>query len=149
MPRLQYSNPNKTCKLFTNASKHIYSTILHQDEIPNGANVVPNLVPIPYFWGSFSKIQQLWNTTKTECYAVYRSIQKFLFYLAGTKCTLYCNHKPLGLFFTAGVFSPVLGATAVWHPIWAHLRQEECSGWCYIQAQNPGLIPRWWQWWPR
>ena len=58
MPRLQYPNSNKTFKLFTNVSKHIYSGILHQDEVPKEVNVVPNLVPIAYFSGSFSKTQQ-------------------------------------------------------------------------------------------
>ena len=53
-------------------------------------------------------MQQLWNTSQKECYAVYRSIQKFLFYLAGTKWTLYYSHKPLVPFFTTGMFSQVL-----------------------------------------
>ena len=70
--------------------------------------MVPNLVPIAYFSDSFSKMQQLWNTSQKECYAVYRSIQKFSFYLAGTKCTLYCNHKPLAPFFTTDMSSLVL-----------------------------------------
>ena len=39
---------------------------------------------------------------------VYWSIQKFLFYLAETKCTLYCNHKLLAPFFTTDMSSPVL-----------------------------------------
>ena len=52
MPILQYPNPNKAFKLFTNASKHSYSSILHQEEVPNEANVVPNLVPIAYFFWS-------------------------------------------------------------------------------------------------
>ena len=33
---------------------------------------------------------------------------KIVFYLTGTKCTLYCDHKPLELFFTTGMSSPVL-----------------------------------------
>ena len=53
-------------------------------------------------------MQQLWNTTQKECYAVYRMTQKFSFYLAGTKCTLYCDHKPLAPFFTTAISSPVL-----------------------------------------
>ena len=35
------------------------------------------------------------------------SIQKLSFYLAGTKCTLYCNHKPPDSFFTTGMSSPL------------------------------------------
>ena len=34
--------------------------------------------------------------------------KKFLFYSAGTKCTLYCDHKPLTPFITTGMSSPVL-----------------------------------------
>ena len=75
--------------------------------------MVLNLVPIAYFSGSFSKMQQLWNTTQKECYAVYRSIQKFSFYLAGTKCTLYCGHKLLAPFFSTGMSSPVLDQWAL------------------------------------
>ena len=98
MPRLQYPNPNKSFKLFTDVSKHSYSGILHQKEVSDQENVVPNLVPIAYISGSFSKTQHLWNSTQKGCYTVYRSIQKFSIYLAGTKCTLYCNHKLLAPF---------------------------------------------------
>ena len=35
-------------------------------------------------------------------------IQKFSFYLTGTDCTLYYNHKPLTPFFTTGMSSHVL-----------------------------------------
>ena len=49
MPRLQYPNPNKTFKLFTNASKHSYSGILHQKEASHKVNTGPKLVPIAYF----------------------------------------------------------------------------------------------------
>ena len=108
MPRLQYLNLNKAFKLFTNASKHSYSGILDQEEALKEGNVVPNLVPIVYFSGSFSKMQQLWNTTQKECYAVYRSIQKFSLYLASTKCTLYHDHKPLAPFLTTGMSNLVL-----------------------------------------
>ena len=108
MPRLQYPNPNKTFKLFTDASKHSYSSVLHQEETPDKGNAVPKLVLIAYFSGSFSKMQQLWSTTQKEYYTVYRSIQKFSFYLAGTKCILYCDHKSLAPFFTMGMSSLLL-----------------------------------------
>ena len=94
-------------KLFTDASKHSYSGILHKEEVPKGVNKVPNLVPIAYLSGSFGKMQQLWNTSQKECYAVYRSIQKLSFYLAGTKCIEYCEHKPFTPIFTMGMSSPV------------------------------------------
>ena len=94
-------------------SKNSYYGILHQEETPHhlGAEVI--LIPVVYFSGSFGRTQQLWNTTRKECYVVYRSIQKFAFYLAHTKCTLYCDHKPLALFFTTGMTSPVLNRWAL------------------------------------
>ena len=101
MPMLQY--PKKPFMLFTDASKHSYSGI-HQEETPNQSGLKVNLIPIAYFSGSFDKAQQLWRTTQKECYAVYQSIQKIVFYLAGTKCMLYCDHKPVVPFFTTGMF---------------------------------------------
>ena len=44
---------------------------------------------------------------------VYWSIQKFAFYLAGTKYTMYCDHKPLAPFFTIDMSSPVLDGWAM------------------------------------
>ena len=70
MPTLQYPNPNKPFKLFTDASKHSYSGILHQEEIPKMSTADANLIPIAYFSGTFDRTQQLWNTT-LECSAVY------------------------------------------------------------------------------
>ena len=86
---------------------------MHREEVSDEPKVEPNLVPIVYFSSSFSKTQQLWNTTQKECYAVYQSIQQFSFYLADTKCTLYCYHKLLALFFTTGMSSPVLNCWAL------------------------------------
>ena len=34
--------------------------------------------------------------------------QKIALYLTGASCSLYCDHKPLALFFTTGISSPVL-----------------------------------------
>ena len=113
MPKLQYPNPNKPFMLFTDALKQSYLGILHQEETPHHLGTEVNLIPIAYFFGSFGRTQQLWNTTQKECYAVYRSIQKFEFYLAGTKCTLYRDHKPLPPFFTPGMSTPVLDRWAL------------------------------------
>ena len=108
MPTLQFPNPNKTFQLFTDVSKHSYSRILHQKkEVQSNADE-PVLIPIAYFSGTFNKMQQLWNTTQKECYAVYKSVQKITFYLTGTDCTLFYSHKPLTLLFTTGMSSHVL-----------------------------------------
>ena len=90
-----------------------YSSILHQQEVSDQLEAEPNLVPIAYFSGTFGKTHQLWNTTQKECYAVHQSIQNFSFYLAGTKCTLYCDHKPLAPFFTTGMSNSVLDHRAL------------------------------------
>ena len=93
MPRLQYPNPNKPITLFTDASKHSYSGILHQEETPHHPGAEVNLIPIVHFLGSFSRTQQLWNTTQKKCYAIFRSIQKFAFYLAqNAHCTVITNY---------------------------------------------------------
>ena len=44
---------------------------------------------------------------------VYQSIQQFVFYLAVTKCILYCDHKPLAPFFSMDISSPVLDRWAL------------------------------------
>ena len=79
-----------------------------QEETPHHPCAEVNLIPIVYFLGLFGRTQQLWNKSQKKCYAVYMSIQKFAFYLAGTKCTLNCDHKPLAPFFMTGMSSPVL-----------------------------------------
>ena len=59
MPTLQYHNPNIPFTLFTDASKHSYSDILHQEETSGKSDAEVNLIPIAYFSGSFSRTQQL------------------------------------------------------------------------------------------
>ena len=113
MPMLQYLNPNRPFRLFIDASKHSYLDILHQKETPGKPGAEVNLIPIAYFSGSFSRTQQLWNTTQKKCYVLYLSIKKFAFYLAGAKCKLYCDHKPLAPFFTTGRSSSVLNRWAL------------------------------------
>ena len=49
MPTLQYPYPNKPFNLFTDASKHNYSGILHQEEMPKIPNAETNLIPVAYF----------------------------------------------------------------------------------------------------
>ena len=71
MSAVQNPNPNKQFKLFTDASKHRYSGILHQEKTSDMPGVEVSLIPIAYFSGSFGRTQQLWNTTQKGCYAVY------------------------------------------------------------------------------
>ena len=113
MPALQYPNPNKPFQLFTDASKHNYSGILHLEKEGQPNTGEPELIPTAYFSGTFNKTQQLWNNTQKECYPAYKSVQKFFFYLTGIDCTLYCNHKPLTPFFMTGMSSHVLDQWAL------------------------------------
>ena len=55
MPSLQYPDPNKPFKFFTDTSNHSYSGDLHQaqDEEP------ALLILIAYFSGNFNQTQQL------------------------------------------------------------------------------------------
>ena len=53
MPTLQYPNPNKPYKLFTDASNYSYSRMLHQKKEGKG----DTLIPIVYFSGSFGRPQ--------------------------------------------------------------------------------------------
>ena len=70
MPVLQFPNQNKPFQLFTDASKHSYSGILHQKKEGQTNADKPVLIPITYFSGNFNKRQELWKTTQKECYAV-------------------------------------------------------------------------------
>ena len=74
MPALQYANPNKPFKLFTDTSKHSYSRIPHQEKEGKQKADEPELTPITYFSGTFNKTQHLWNTTQKECYTIYKSV---------------------------------------------------------------------------
>ena len=58
-------------------------------------------------------MQQLWNVNPKECYAVYRSVNKFSFYLTGAECTLYCDHKLLAPFLMTGMKSKTVDRWAL------------------------------------
>ena len=59
MPTLQYPNPNKPYMLFTDASKHSYSGILHEEETSHHLGAEVSFIPIAYFSGSLGRTQQL------------------------------------------------------------------------------------------
>ena len=63
MPTLQYPNPNKPFRLFTDASKHNYSGILHQEETSKTPYAGANLIPIAYFSGSFGRRKSVIQST--------------------------------------------------------------------------------------
>ena len=45
---------------------------------------------------------------KRMLHCVYKSINKFSFYLTETECTLYCEHKPLAPYLTTGMKSKTM-----------------------------------------
>ena len=95
---MQFSDPNKPCVLYTDASNNAYSGFLCQP-ISNDQNIRP----VAYFSGTFTTQNRSWCATEKEAYAVLKSIQRFDYYLRGTKCTLQCDHKPLEPFLTRGM----------------------------------------------
>ena len=109
MLSLQYPDPNKSFKLFTDASTYSYSGISHQPQDEE----TDELIPITYFSRSFKQTQQLFIVTQKECYIVCRSINKFSFYLTGAECTLCCDHKPLAPFLTTGMKSKAMDRWAL------------------------------------
>ena len=60
MPTLQYPNPSKLYKLFTDASKYSYSGIFHE----GNEDEPDTLIPIAYFSGSFSKTATVEHVTQ-------------------------------------------------------------------------------------
>ena len=58
MLTLQYPSPHKPFKLFTDASKDSYFSILHQEETSKQPIPKANIIPIAYFSGSYGRTQQ-------------------------------------------------------------------------------------------
>ena len=99
MARLPYPNPNKAFKLFTDASKHSYSGILHNKDEPKEVDTVPNLVPKAYFQAYSVKCNKCGTPPRKSVMQSIGQFKSFHSFLAGTKCTIYCDHTPLASFF--------------------------------------------------
>ena len=80
------------------ASKYSYSGILQQTR-PG----TEELAPVAYYSGNFNKKQVKWNITEKEAYAIYKSVNKFAFYITGAKTMVFSDHKPLKNFFEGGM----------------------------------------------
>ena len=80
------------------ASKYSYSGILQQTR-PG----TEELAPVAYFSGNFDKTQVKRKITEKEAYAIYKSVNKFAFYITGAKTTVYSDYKPLKSFFEGGM----------------------------------------------
>ena len=82
---------DKDYVIHCDASKYSYSGILQQTR-PG----TEELAPVAYF-------SVKWNITAKEAYAIYKSVKKFAFYIAGAKTTVFSDHKPLKNFFKGGM----------------------------------------------
>ena len=98
-PIMIHPSPDKTYHLQTDASNTGYSGILQQPRDNNPKE----LAPVAYFSGTFKGAQLRWSTSEKEGYAIYKSVNKFAFYIAGCKCICHTDHKPLKPFFEQGM----------------------------------------------
>ena len=97
-PILQFPDPNKTYVLYTDASNNAYSSVVCQ---PVGN--IKDIRPVAYFSPTFTAQNKSWCATEKEACAVLKTVQRFNYYLRGTKCTLRCHHKPLEPFLIRGM----------------------------------------------
>ena len=123
-PKLQFPDPNKPYVLYTDASNNAYSGVLCQP-ISNDKDIRS----VTHFSGTFTAQNKSWHATEKESYAVLKSVQRFNYYLRGTKCTLQCNHKPLELFLTRGMKIAKLDR-------WGMLLQECDITFVYIRGKE-------------
>ena len=121
---LQFPDPNKPYILYTDASNNAYSGILCQ---PVDNDQV--IRPVAYFSGTFTAKKKSWCATEKEAYAVLKRMQCFEYYLQDTKCTLFCNHKPLEPFLTRGMKIAKLDR-------WAMLLQEYDITFIHIKGKD-------------
>ena len=89
---------DKDYVIHCDASKYSYSGILQQTR-----SGTEELAPVAYFSGNFDKTQVKWNITEKEAYAIYKSVEKFAFYITGAKTTVFSDHKPLKNFLKGGM----------------------------------------------
>ena len=89
---------NKDYVIHCDTSKYSYSGILQQTR-PG----TEELAPVAYFSENFNKMQAKWNITEKEAYAIYKSVNRFAFYITGVKTTAFSDHKPLKNFFEGGM----------------------------------------------
>ena len=89
---------DKDYVIHCNASKYSYSGILQQTR-PG----TEELALVAYYSGNFDKTQVKWNITEKEAYAIYKSVNKFAFYITGAKTMVFSDHKLLKNFFKGGM----------------------------------------------
>ena len=80
---------NKDYVIHCDASKYSYSGILQQTR-PG----MDELAPVAYFSGNFDKKQVKWNIMEKEAYTIYKSAERFPFYITSSVIT---NHSRTSL----------------------------------------------------
>ena len=97
-PILQFPNPNKDYILCRGTSSNAYSSVVCQLQSNDS-----DIRPVAYFSGTYTAQNKSWCVTEKETYAMLKSVQRFNYYLRGTKCTLRHDHKPLEPFLSRGM----------------------------------------------
>ena len=85
---LTYFDPEKMCKLVTDASDYGVGAVLHQSD--EGCSKT-----IAFASRSLTDLERKYTTTEKECLALIFGIQKFHIYLYGKAFEAYVDHKPL------------------------------------------------------
>lgn len=88
-PVLTIFDPEKTCELFTDASRVGIAGILMQRDSRG------MLHPISYFSKRLTKHQENWHTTELESLALVESVEHFEHYLLGHPFIAYTDHAAL------------------------------------------------------
>ena len=94
-PILQFPYPDKDYILYTDASNNAYSSVLCQPQSNDN-----DIRPVTCFSGTFTALNKSWCATEKEAYTMLKSVQRFEYYLRGTKCILRCEHKLLEPFLS-------------------------------------------------
>ena len=123
-PILQFPDPNKVYVLYTNASNNAYSSVLCQTH--NNEN---DIMPVAYFSGTLTLQNKSWCATEKEAYVVFKSVQRFDYYLRGAHCMLRCDYKPLEPFLSRGMKIAKLDR-------WAMLLQEYDIKFVHIKGKD-------------
>ena len=85
---LAYFDPQKQCKLITDASDYGVGAVLTQEH--NGIDK-----PVAFASRSLTTLEKKYATMEKECLALVFGVQKFHIYLYGKPFDAYVDHKPL------------------------------------------------------
>ena len=113
-PILVYPDPSLPYTLYTDASRYAWSGVLtqtHTVEI-NGQMITADL-PVTYVSGLFRGSQLNWAALTKEAFAIYMSVRKLDFYLAGSDVLVRSDHLPLKKFLQRNTLNAKVNNWAV------------------------------------